>query len=76
MPAGEIRVEKSTGFNDIEVANDGTIYATQTGVGGQNPDASTWQVWKITPAGAASILGDGYVEAGLQVRLSRTCRRT
>jgi hypothetical protein len=28
-PAGEIRVEKSTGFNDIEVADDGTIYATQ-----------------------------------------------
>ena len=36
-PAGEIRVEKSTGFNDIEVADDGTIYATQTGVGGQTP---------------------------------------
>src|SRR5688500_13541708 len=48
MPAGEIRVEKSTGFNDLEVADDGTIYATQTGGGGQNPDASTWQVWKIT----------------------------
>ncbi len=30
-PAGEMRVEKSTGFNDIEVADDGTIYATQTG---------------------------------------------
>jgi hypothetical protein len=59
MPAGEIRVEKSTGFNDLEVANDGTIYATQTGAGGQNPDASTWQVWKITPSGAASILVQG-----------------
>jgi hypothetical protein len=59
MPAGEVRVEKSTGFNDIEVAADGTIYATQTGVGGQNPDPTTWQVWKITPAGAASILIQG-----------------
>jgi len=59
MPAGEVRVEKSNGFNDIEVANDGTIYATQTGAGGQNPDATTWQVWKITPAGAASILVQG-----------------
>ena len=59
MPAGEVRVEKSNGFNDLEVANDGTIYATQTGAGGQNPDASTWQVWKITPAGAASILIQG-----------------
>jgi hypothetical protein len=59
MPAGEVRVEKSNGFNDIEVAADGTIYATQTGAGGQNPDPSTWQVWKITPAGAASILVQG-----------------
>ena len=30
-PAGEIRVEQSAWFNDIEVADDGTIYATQTG---------------------------------------------
>ena len=59
MPAGEIRVEKSTGFNDIEVAADGTIYATQTGAGGQTPDATTWQVWKITPDGAASIFVQG-----------------
>jgi hypothetical protein len=59
MPAGEVRVEKSNGFNDLEVAADGTIYATQTGVGGQNPDPATWQVWKITPAGAASILIQG-----------------
>ena len=36
-PAGEIRVERSPWFNDIEVADDGTIYATQTGVGGQQP---------------------------------------
>ncbi len=58
-PAGEIRVDKSTGFNDIEVADDGTIYATQTGVGGQTPDPTTWQVWKITPAGVASIFVQG-----------------
>jgi hypothetical protein len=58
-PAGEIRVEKSNGFNDIEVADDGTIYATQTGAGGQNPDATTWQVWKITPGGQASIFVQG-----------------
>jgi hypothetical protein len=58
-PAGEVRVDKSTGFNDIEVADDGTIYATQTGTGGQNPDPTSWQVWKVTPAGAASILVQG-----------------
>ncbi len=58
-PAGEIRVDKSTGFNDIEVADDGTIYATQTGVGGQTPDPTSWQVWKVTPAGAASVFVQG-----------------
>jgi hypothetical protein len=58
-PAGEIKVEKSNGFNDLEVADDGTIYATQTGAGGQNPDATTWQVWKITSSGQASIFIQG-----------------
>jgi hypothetical protein len=58
-PAGEIRVEKSTGFNDLEVAADGTIYATQTGTGGQTPDPTTWQVWKITPSGTASMFVQG-----------------
>lgn len=59
LPAGEVRVEKSPWFNDIEVADDGTIYATQTGAGGQNPDASTWQVWKIAPDGTASVFVQG-----------------
>jgi hypothetical protein len=58
-PGRAVRVEKSTGFNDLEVSGDGTIYATQTGAGGQNPDASTWQVWKITPDGNASIFVQG-----------------
>jgi hypothetical protein len=58
-PGREIRVDKSTGFNDIEVADDGTIYATQTGVGGQTPDPTTWQVWKITSDGTASIFVQG-----------------
>ena len=58
-PAGESRVDKSTGFNDLEATDDGTVYATQTGAGGQNPDATTWQVWKITPDGNASIFIQG-----------------
>src|SRR6187455_1288074 len=58
-PRGETRVEKSNGFNDLEATDDGTIYATQTGGGGQNPDTSTWQVWKITPKGDASIFIQG-----------------
>ena len=55
-PAGEMRVDRSTWFNDIEVTEDGTVYATQTGVA---TDSSTWQVWKITPDGNASIFVQG-----------------
>jgi hypothetical protein len=55
QPAGEFRVDRSTGFNDIEVADDGTIYATQTGA----MDPSTWQVWKIARDGAAAIFVQG-----------------
>jgi len=58
-PAGDVKVAKSTGFNDLAVAADGTIYATQTGTGGNNPDPTSWQVWKITPDGNASIFVQG-----------------
>jgi hypothetical protein len=58
-PAGEFRVERSPWFNDIEVADNGTIYATQTGVGGEKPDPATWVVWKITPDGTASVFVQG-----------------
>ena len=56
MPGRSVRVEKSTGFNDIEVAADGTIYGTQTG---NQKDDTTWQVWKIAPDGTASIFVQG-----------------
>ena len=58
-PAGEIRVDRVAWFNDIEVANDGTIYATQTGDRGENANPETWQVWKIEPNGTASIFVQG-----------------
>jgi hypothetical protein len=58
-PAGETKVEKVAWFNDIEVADDGTVYATVTGVGGDKPDPASWQVWKITRDGAASIFVQG-----------------
>ena len=58
-PAGETRVDRSTGFNDIEVADDGTVWATQTGTGGQNPDPSSWQLWRIDPNGTATIVVQG-----------------
>ena len=55
-PAGETRVDRVAWFNDIEVADDGTIYATVTGT---RPDSASWQVWKITPDGSASIFAQG-----------------
>jgi len=55
-PAGEIEVADSTGFNDIEVAPDGTIYASQTG-GGRNQDPM--RIYKITPEGESSIFLEG-----------------
>ncbi|MGE0445116.1 MAG: SMP-30/gluconolactonase/LRE family protein [Vicinamibacterales bacterium] len=58
-PAGEVRIAGSTGINDIEVADDGTIYGTQTGTGGANPDPNSWQIWRVTPAGEASIFKQG-----------------
>jgi hypothetical protein len=58
-PAGEFRVERSAWLNDIEVADDGTVYATQTGDRGDNPDPATWQVWRIAPDGSASIFVQG-----------------
>jgi hypothetical protein len=58
-PAGEIRVAQSTWLNDIEVADDGTIYATQTGDRGDNPNPTTWQVLKISPAGQVSVFVQG-----------------
>ncbi|MEO7273107.1 MAG: SMP-30/gluconolactonase/LRE family protein [Vicinamibacterales bacterium] len=59
VPAGEVKVDKAPWFNDIEVADDGTVYATVTGAGGQTPDPMSWVVWKITPDGAASIFVQG-----------------
>jgi hypothetical protein len=58
-PAGEFRVEDSPWLNDLEVADDGTIYATQTGDLGPDPDPATWRVWRIAPDGTASVLVEG-----------------
>ncbi len=53
-PAGEIKNPQSTFLNDIAVAADGTIYGTQTGVGGQTPDPKSWKIFKFAPDGAVS----------------------
>jgi len=58
-PAGEILLERSPWLNDIAVAADGTTYATKTSVSGATPDPATWQVWKVTRDGAASVFVQG-----------------
>ena len=54
-PRGNIPVAGVTRFNDLEVAADGTIYATQTGT----TDPTSWRVYKITPKGEATVLITG-----------------
>jgi hypothetical protein len=55
-PVGETRVERSAWLNDIEVADDGTVYATQTG---DRTDSTTWQILKITTDGRSSLFVQG-----------------
>lgn len=54
-PGGSVAVPGASRFNDLEVAADGTIYATQTGTS----DPGSWRVYKITPGGEPSILIGG-----------------
>lgn len=59
VPAGEVRVERSPWLNDLAVARDGTIYATQTGGLGPGADPATWQVLKVAPDGAVRVFAEG-----------------
>jgi sugar lactone lactonase YvrE len=55
-PKGSAAVTGVTGFlNDIEVAGDGTIYATQTGA----DDPASWRIYRITPKGESSVFASG-----------------
>jgi len=54
-PRGSVAVPGATRMNDIEVAEDGTIYATQTG----DDTSESWRVYRITPQGQASTLVAG-----------------
>jgi sugar lactone lactonase YvrE len=50
-PRGSFTVDDALRFNDLEVAPDGTIYATQTGT--EDPDS--WRIYRITPQGESSV---------------------
>lgn len=54
-PAGETRVSEVGWFNDIEVTDNGTVYASVTG----GTDAGTWQVWRVMANGTASVFVQG-----------------
>ena len=54
-PRGSVVVEDAQRFNDIEVAEDGTIWATQTGT----EESGTWRVYRIAPDGEASVVVEG-----------------
>jgi outer membrane protein assembly factor BamB len=55
-PAGEVQVAGSAWLNDIAVAADGTVYASQTGsADGQTP----MRIYRITAGGEASIWLEG-----------------
>ncbi|MBM9595473.1 SMP-30/gluconolactonase/LRE family protein [Roseitranquillus sediminis] len=58
-PAGEMRVEGSPWLNDIEVAEDGTVYASQSGDSGPDADPTSWRLYRITPEGEATIIVEG-----------------
>jgi hypothetical protein len=58
-PVGEIRIEDAPWINDLEVTQDGTIYVTQTGDLGDDPDPSTWRVWEIPPGGPPEVFVEG-----------------
>lgn len=55
-PKGSVQVPGASRFNDLEVAADGTIYATQTGAPN---DPTSWRVYKVTPQGQSSVLITG-----------------
>lgn len=56
-PAGAIPVARSPGLNDIAIAADGAIYATQSGARQSGPE--DWKVLRIAPDGAVSVFAEG-----------------
>ena len=56
-PLEAIRVEGAPWLNDLAVAADGTIYATQTGDDGAGPE--DWRLLRVSPAGEVSVLVEG-----------------
>lgn len=58
-PMKSISIPASPWINDLAIAEDGTIYTTQTGDAGKDPDPQSWRVWKISPEGEISVFAIG-----------------
>ena len=54
-PRGSVAVEGALWLNDIEVADDGTIWASQTGT----EESNTWRLYRIDPDGNSSVVVEG-----------------
>ncbi len=54
-PRGSVTVEDAQRFNDIEVAEDGTIYASQSG----GRESESWRIYRISPDGDSKVLVEG-----------------
>ena len=50
-----LRTPESTGFNDLAIAPDGTVYASQTGA----DDPATWRIYRLTQGGQSEVLIQG-----------------
>ncbi len=50
-PRGSVVVEDAVGFNDLEVADDGTAYMSQT--------AEPGRIYRLTPDGRSSVFAEG-----------------
>lgn len=59
LPLGDLKLEGSPWINDLAIAEDGMIYATQTGDLGPEPDTSSWRVLKVYPTGEHEVLIKG-----------------
>jgi hypothetical protein len=56
MPKGSVTVTGATGLNGIAAADDGTVYASNTGNVQQNLPQ---RIYKVTPDGRSSVFVDG-----------------
>ena len=58
-PLGNVPMPGAPWINDLAVAEDGTIYVTQTGEFGEDADPMSWRVWRILPDETVEVFAEG-----------------